>query len=175
LLAENLLQRETAAEYKVGQTAMKFFFSGEIDALVGDHWRRVAYPMEKRLNEALGERDYGSVLQKIGLIPIILRPELRDSFRERRLFQRKEAAADYRTRIEFDDYMKADDSKRERLVARNLLDAIRDLARKAGKAFRADDLCDDVLRTLNLTPDDVAPARGAAQQGVAAAGASRRR
>ena len=154
---------------------MKFFFSGEIDVLVADHWRRVAYPMEKQLNEALGERDYGPALKEIGLIPMIFRPEWRGMYRERRLFRRKEAVADYRTWIEFDDYMKADDPKRERLVARNLLDAIRDLSRKAGKAFRADDLCDDVLKTLNLTLDDVAPAPGAAQQGVAADGASRRR
>jgi hypothetical protein len=154
---------------------MKFFFSGEIDVLVTDHWRRVVYPMEKRLNEALGERDYGSVLKDIGLIPVILRPKWRGIFRERRLFKRKEAEADYRTRIDFDDFMNADDGERQRLVARNLLDAISDLSRKAGKAFRADDLRDDVLKTLNLTLDEIGVAGGAAQKGVAADGASRRR
>ena len=154
---------------------MKFFFSGEIDVLVADHWRRVAYPMEKRLNEALSERDYGSALKEIGLIPMIFRSEWRGMYRERRLFKRKEAAADYRTWIEFDDYMKGDDVQRQRLVARNLLDAISDLSRKAGKAFRADDLRVDVLKTLNLTVDDVALVGDAAQQGVAAEGAAPRR
>jgi hypothetical protein len=130
--------------------------------------------MEKRLNEALGERDYGPALREIGLIPIILRPGWRERQRERRLFQRKGASADYRTWIDFQTFMEGDDAQRERLVARNLVDAIRDLSRKAGKAFRGADLIDDVLRSLDLTPQDLQTSH-AAQPAVAADGASPRR
>jgi hypothetical protein len=152
---------------------MKFFFSGEVDTLVADLWRPVALTVEARLTAALGGRDYGPAVQEIAIIPMILRPEWREGHRERRLLKRKEAVADYRTWIDFQKFMDGDDKERERLLARNLVDAIADVSRKAGKDFSGDALIEDVLETLALTRSDVAD--GAAQLGIAADGAVPRR
>jgi len=134
---------------------MKFFFSAEIDTLASEPWRRVAQSMERRLTDALGLRDYGPSIREIALIPMILRPEWQEGHKERRLFKRKEAVADYRTWIDFRRFTEGDDAERERLLAKNLVEAITDLTRKAGKNFRGDALIDDVLFTLELSRDDV--------------------
>src|SRR5947208_2102923 len=115
---------------------MQFFFSGEVDARVGDAWRAVARPLESRLNAALGQRDYGPAVREFALIPMIVRPEWQTGFyRERRLWKRREAVADYRTWIDFDRFLAADAQDRERLLVANLLAAVRDVQRKAGQGL----------------------------------------
>ena len=129
---------------------MRFFFSGEIDALVSDAWRSVSRPLEKRLNAALGERDYGPAVREFALIPMIMRPEWqKDFYKERRLWQRREAAVDYRTWIDFERFMAGDAQERERLLVENLLAAVRDVQRKAGKGLDGDALIADILRTVS--------------------------
>ena len=66
------------------------------------------------------------------------------------MFQRKQAGADYRLVIDFETFRAGDDSLRERLLVRNIIEAIRDLSRKAGKRFRGDDLINDILQLFSL-------------------------
>lgn len=128
---------------------MRFFFSGEIDALVSDAWRNVSRPLEKRLNAALGERDYGPAVSEFALIPMIMRPDWqKDFYKERRRWKRREAAADYRTWIDFERFMAGDAQERERLLVENLLAAVRDVQRKAGTGLDGDALIADILRTV---------------------------
>jgi Immunity protein 44 len=87
---------------------------------------------------------------------MILRPEWQEGHRERRLFKRSEAWADYRTWIDFQRFKEGDEKERERLLAKNLIEAIEDVTRKAGKAFAGDALVADVLQTLSISQDDVA-------------------
>jgi hypothetical protein len=54
-----------AAEAQRWAASMEFFFSGEIDILVGDLWRPIELSMQQRLTTALGARDYGPALRKI--------------------------------------------------------------------------------------------------------------
>jgi hypothetical protein len=129
---------------------MQFFFSGEIDARVDDAWRAVARPLQHRLNAALGQRDYGPAVREFALIPMIMRPEWRDGFhKERRLWKRREAVADYRTWIDFDHFLAADAPERERLLVENLLAAVRDVQRKAGQALDGEALVADILAALD--------------------------
>lgn len=134
---------------------MEFFLSGEIDTLAADAWRAARGPVEKRLNAALGTRDYGPAIYRIALIPMINRPEWISLRKERRLFKRSERWADYRTSIDFHAFMGGDAHRRECLIAANLVDAIKDIGRKAGKALDADRLIADVLTTLDLSPTDI--------------------
>ena len=99
---------------------MRFFFSGEIDALVSDAWRNASRPLEKRLNAALGKRDYGLAVREFALIPMIMRPEWQKDF-----------------------------YKEGRLLVENLLSAVRDVQRKAGKGLNGDALIADILATVS--------------------------
>ena len=133
---------------------IRFFFSGEIDILVADSWRSVAYPLERRLNDALGQRSYGPAVGTFALIPIIQRPEWQDGIKERRLFQRREAAADYRTQIDFQQFTDGNDRERERLIVANLIAAVRDVSRKAGKGFDGDALVADILAVVDVASSE---------------------
>jgi hypothetical protein len=125
---------------------MQFFFSGEIDARVDDAWRAVARPLQHRLNAALGQRDYGPAVREFALIPMIIRPEWQAGFyKERRLWKRQEAVADYRTWIDCDRFLAADARDRERLLVANLIAAVRDVQRKAGQGLDGDALVADIL------------------------------
>ena len=137
---------------------MNFFLSGELDADVGELWRDVGKPLEKQLNEALGDRDYGPALKSIGLIPMILRAEFLFGRPERRLFQRKQHSADYRTVISFFAFKRGSPDTRRLLILENLVAAIRDLQRKAKGAFDGDRLIADILATFELSATDLASA-----------------
>jgi hypothetical protein len=101
------------------------------------------------LNAALGQRDYGPAVREFALIPMVLRPERRAGHKERRLWQRREAAADYRTWIDFDRFLAGDAHERERLLVANLLAAVRDVQRKAGPGLDGDALVADILAALD--------------------------
>jgi hypothetical protein len=138
---------------------MNFWFGGEIDALAYDAWREVRGPVEDRLNAALGARKYGSAVHKIALLPMINSPATSGAGKERRLFKRSEGWADYRTVIDFDAFIEGDTRRRERLIIANLVDAIRDIGRKAGKGFDAEELVDDVLLTMQMSASELVAAR----------------
>src|SRR5215213_8570011 len=109
---------------------MRFFIAGEVDIAVADAWRESSRPVERRLNAALAERDYGPAIQSIGIIPMILRPEWQQGRPVRKLFRRKDRDADYRTIIDFVAFSQGSVQVRERLIVANIVDAVRDLDRK---------------------------------------------
>ena len=127
---------------------MDFFLSGEIDTAAYDAWRAVARPFEKRVKAAVAQRDYGPAIRKFALVPILLRPEFRIDRPERRLWKRREAIADYRTWIDFDEFMAADGHGRERLLVDNLIAAIRDVGRKARRGLNNEQLVRDIWAGL---------------------------
>jgi hypothetical protein len=53
---------------------MEFWISGELDSEVAELFDSVGKVIEATLNERLGRNDYGDVVAKIALIPIILGP-----------------------------------------------------------------------------------------------------
>lgn len=124
---------------------MQFFFSAEIDTLATDAWLMVGPPLARRLNAALADRDYGPAVRRFALIPMIFRPEWQHGRRERRLWKRREATADYRTWIDFHAFTTATPRERERLLIDNLLAAVHDVSRKAGTGLDGDTLAADIL------------------------------
>ena len=123
---------------------MRFFISGEIHTDVGDAFADVRNAVEAKLNGFFAERDYGSMMVELAVIPIILPPDWGLDRPERRLFQRKQRTADYRTRIDYARFLAGDDRSRTALLVRNILDAINDASRKAGTQFRGAALSEDV-------------------------------
>ena len=143
---------------------MRFFIAGEVDTAVAEAWRESARPIERRLNAALAERDYGPAIQSIGIIPMIFRPEWQQGRPERRLFRRKDRDADYRTIIDFAAFRQASAQVRERLIVANIVDAVRDLNRKARGKFSGEALVADVLEVFGYTtaPSEIETRRAGA-------------
>jgi hypothetical protein len=134
---------------------VRFFFSGEIDTLVYDLYFVTRPLVEKPLNESLGSRDYGPALINIGIIPIIMRPEWLGDRKERRLFQRKQRSADYRLFIDFERFRSGGLDDRVRLLLANVITAIEDLQRKAGRSFDGGALTADILSLFHYERADL--------------------
>jgi len=131
--------------------------SGELDATIGNKYGVLAYAIESELNKALKDKNYGSAIENIGIIPVIITQELLNAgfFKERRLFKRKEKSADYRLRINYEKFMSGNDVTRRLLIIKNIIVSIRDLGRKAKKDFDAQSLENDILATLGVNNEDV--------------------
>ncbi|HEV2692634.1 MAG TPA: Imm44 family immunity protein [Verrucomicrobiae bacterium] len=134
---------------------MTFFFSGELDHRISEAFRPVRSRVESRLNARCQHRDYGDAVTEIAIVPMILGPEFLAGRPERRMWQRKKRAADYRTIIDFEKFSVADDAQRERLLLMNVADAIRHLQTKTGSGFRADDLLADITAEFGLALTEV--------------------
>lgn len=130
---------------------MTFWFGGELDHRIAEAFRPVRTRVERRLNARCQDRDYGDAVTKIAIIPMILGPEFLEGRTERRLWQRKERAADYRTIIDFQKFSVADDAQRERLLLMNVVGAIRHLQTKTGERLRGDNLLADISAEFGLT------------------------
>jgi len=134
---------------------VRFFFSGEIDGLVDDLYRPVRQLVEQRLNVALGSKEYGSALSNIGIIPIIVPREVRLRRKERKLFQRKQHSADYRLYIDLEHFRSGGIDDRVRLLLRNVITAVEDLQRKAGRSFNGEALASDILEVFHCNRADL--------------------
>lgn len=134
---------------------MQFFISGELDGTIADAWREVRGPLESLLNEALRGREYGPALNHIGIIPMCLRPELQRDRPERRLFQRKQRDADYRTKVDFEKFLNGSIEVRRKLLLKNIVLAVEDLQRKARGQFAGDRLVADILAICEFSRTDI--------------------
>lgn len=134
---------------------MEFWFSGEIDHRVNDLFSPVQNRVEARLNAICRDRQYGDAIIKIAIIPMVLGPEFLVGRPERRLFQRKQRSADYRTIIDFEAFRNGDEELRKRLLIENTLDAIRDLQRKAGASFLGNELISDIVTEFRYSPPEI--------------------
>ena len=134
---------------------MKFFLSGELDVQIGRLWSRTSNRVERKLNRFFLDQDYGSAIKSIAIIPVIMRPEWQADFPERRLFQRKKFAADYRTWIDFERVRSGSDELREKLLLANIIEAVSDLKRKAGAAFDGERLIEDLLKLFKVTREEL--------------------
>jgi immunity protein 44 of polymorphic toxin system len=137
---------------------MRFWFSGEVDAEIAEAFRVTRTSVERRLNDALADRAYGTGVTEIALIPIVLGQQFADR-PERRLLQRAQGTADYRLHISFEAFRSGDERCREQFLVRNTIQVIDDISRKANRAkidFAGDLLKRDVLSVFSLSPDDLA-------------------
>jgi len=132
---------------------MRFFYSGELDEAIFDDYRPIRQHVERVLNEALALRDYGTALEKIAIIPMILGPRFASNRAERRLLKRKDKVADYRLFIDFEAFLKGGETERIRLLVCNTLEAVQDIDRKLKGAFNGKQLCADILSLFPETRD----------------------
>ncbi len=98
---------------------MKFFISAEIYKDAAETFRATRAEVERTLNSSLEGESYGSCLEEIGIIPIVLPAEFLLGRNERRLFQRKSKSADYRLVIDYNKFQVADVRTKELLLINN--------------------------------------------------------
>jgi len=128
---------------------MNFFISGELDAEIAEVFRPIRQDVEKLLNENLGSHVYGSALEKISLIPIIVGPMFMPR-PERRLIKHKSKVADYRIVVEYELFLKGSAETRKELLIENLLSAVADISKKLGNNFEGQRLYQDIINLFKL-------------------------
>jgi hypothetical protein len=137
---------------------MNIFLSGETDKEVSEDFNEIRKEIESKLMN-LRDKNYGSELQSIGIIPIIvnLPQEYEEAgfFKERKLFKRKEKDADYRLRINFEKFVSGDTNARRLLLTKNIIDSIRSLGTKAKKDFDSFSLEKDILHLLEIDEETI--------------------
>ena len=133
--------------------------STESDAKLGDNWIKIMLELEDKIISAIKNKNYGREVEDISIIPVIvdLPPEHEAAgfFKERMLFKRKSKEADYRLRINFNKFNKADDKLKRLLLTRNIVESIRNLGVKAKKDFDAESLENDILECLGINKEEI--------------------
>jgi hypothetical protein len=130
---------------------VKVWIGGEVDVSAVDALREARAPLQRMLSELLADRDYGPALRDIGYIPIIMGGPFDGMMRERRLFQRKQSACDYRTEVPYVAFRDGTVEQRQALLLRGLIEAIEDVHRKARRGFEAEQLVADILAAVGHT------------------------
>jgi len=110
---------------------MKLWVGGEtgpwpegLDQDIEEQQRSIRRRAIKPLEEYLGGRDYGSDLKTLGVIPMIFRPDIK-LYNERQLLRPGERRADYRLKIDYDDFVNASEEGKEKLILRNIIQCVR--------------------------------------------------
>ena len=69
-------------------------------------------------------------------------------FRERKLFKRKSSSADFRLRIDYDQFCNGDDKARLDLIVKNIINSVQILRSRATKDFDGERLEADILNAF---------------------------
>jgi hypothetical protein len=84
------------------------------------------------LEDFLENRNYGSGLTNLYVIQMIIRPDI-EFLKERTLYRAKQASADYRLKIDYEAFVKADEAGKKKLMIENILQCVRLLGIKTKK------------------------------------------
>jgi hypothetical protein len=146
---------------------MEFMMSSESDGRYDDFadaLRETRNEIARDVKEFLKDRDYGSEVVDLGVIPIIMKfddeMERQGWFKERVYLKRREADADVRLRIDYDRFVKGDKATKRLLLIDNIIQSIRALSSKANKDFRAGELEQDILALLDVRIEELDHAAG---------------
>ena len=133
---------------------MKFFLSGELDGtrpndLIDQKFRLASSYIKEKLTPFLAERNYGTEVLELNIIPIIVKlpPEMEEAgwFKERKLFRRKSHSTDFRLRINYDQFCNGSDDSRVQLLIDNIVESVRILSDRAKKDFAGKQLELDIV------------------------------
>jgi len=128
---------------------MEIFLGAEIEGPATSKW----FDLQKEFSELLGElkdENYGDSLTSIGIITILMHPEYfeGEGYKERRYYSRKNKEADIRLRINYTDFVNANNETRKGIYISHILEAITIAGNKAGDGFDLNRLLFDVQRLL---------------------------
>ncbi len=130
---------------------MKLWLSGEIDASVSEKFRLLILKIEPIINSTIEDKRYGSAINIWGYISIIMDPNFLQTgfFKEIKRYRKKKKETEFRLRIDYNDFLKADDKKAVELICESILRSI-DIARKEFhvKDFDIDQFRSDFINLL---------------------------
>jgi hypothetical protein len=141
---------------------MKFSFSGELsdlqkEDLIPDKYSRVSQKVSNVLNQKLHDKHYGEAINLIFLAPMILESDnlFFAQRKERKLIKHKERIADFRLRIDYLNFASSDETTREKLLLKNVIDAVRIIQKRLKKNFNGEELEKDILSLWDLKYSDL--------------------
>lgn len=142
---------------------MYLFFSGEIGDIDGEEFRLLRNEIVASLHfitdrekeaELMKDDTYGSEIQSIGIISMILSPRF-DVHKERRLIRFKEKNADIRLKIDYQKYQTAGHQGKKFLLTKNIVDSIMVIEKRKKDDFQGERLIEDILKALNVSREEL--------------------
>ena len=128
---------------------MDIFLSAESAAPSAYLLSQMNQIVSKEFN-TLKSKNYGDELKSIAIITILLPDKLYEGggYPERKLFQRKQCAADIRLRVDFRTFLRASPEKRYRMYCEHILSSVETLRHKVSKNFLFHELVYDISEIL---------------------------
>lgn len=136
---------------------MKIFMSGEIEVEFADTERRISNKVEEKIKNLIKDQDYGSAVTLLNIIPTIFSPKTLKAltYKERTRYSPKTGETDFRLRIDYSKFLKADDKGKEKLLLKNIIDSVRILNVKIKKGFLGEKLEQDILNLFGYNYEDL--------------------
>ena len=132
---------------------MNIYLGGETAFEANEPFGELLRKMKKSLKsfEEADENDdtYGTEFKNIGIITMILSPDL-DGIRERRYISRKNQDADIRLRIDYIQFINSDANTQLLLYLKNIVDSIKVVNERKKADFNGDKLIEDILNVFGL-------------------------
>jgi len=128
---------------------MKIFLGAELEGRAGSKWFKLQKTFSSKLGN-IADLNYGESLTNIAIISIIVREEFFEGggYKERRYYSKIRKEADIRLRINYHDFVIADDVTREEIYISHILEAVSIAGKKAGKGFNIKRLIADIEECL---------------------------
>ena len=108
------------------------------------------YSLSKQISNSVQKKQYSDVINTIGIVPIIAPQELLDEglWKEKVHVSKPYQFADVQLRINYDEFINANNEEKRELFIKNIIDSIRAVGKKVRKTFQAEELISDILSAL---------------------------
>lgn len=125
--------------------------------MIPEKYNRARKKISEILEQKLHDRNYGDAIDWIFLAPMILQKDVPffERRKERKLIKHKKRLADLRLRIDYLKFVSTDDKTREKLLLKNVIDAVRIIQNRLKKNFDGEELEKDILSLWNLKYSDL--------------------
>ena len=153
------------------------FISSEVDCMNGvstemsQNFKKIYENFRKNIQEnILNKNDYGDAIGDEGCIGIIMTlyskkflneiiQQTGKEFKERRMYMYKDRDSDIRLRVDYEKYLAGDESTKEKLTLKNIVDSILALDEQIKKhkdvTFKGEQLAKDICEYFNFNPKSI--------------------
>lgn len=153
------------------------FISSEVDCMNGvstemsQKFKEIYEKFRKNIQEnILNKNNYGDAIGDEGCIGIIMTlyskkflneiiQQTGKEFKERRMYMYKDRDSDIRLRVDYEKYLAGDESTREKLILKNIVDSILALDEQIKKhkdvTFKGEQLAKDICEHFNFNPKSI--------------------
>lgn len=114
---------------------MKYFMSSEVSKEIKHEDLIIMNNIEKEIIEFLKDKNYGSGVVKLSVIPTIFSPETFAAlpYKERMRYSPKTREGEFRLKIDFQKFKNGNEEEKKRLIIENIIKSIRLLQEKTDR------------------------------------------